>query len=100
MDILDSMDDTTRTLFTEARLGWDAIEFLNSDLGRLLAGRAEMQIQEAKEALLEVDINSPKEILQLQNKAAIASQFVQWIAEAITNGDASLAALEEMDAED
>ena len=42
------------TLFAEAVLGKDAEEFIASDLGRYLIGQADMEIEEAQEALCKV----------------------------------------------
>ncbi len=75
------------TLFHEARLGEEAGQFLETDLGKLLQGRAILDIEDAQNALLSADPENPAAIRELQFKAAVARQFVSWIAEAISNGN-------------
>ncbi len=76
-----------RALFTEARLGQEAINFLSSPLGRLLQGRAEAERQEVAEQLLETDCSDAGLIRDLQCKAQVAGNFIRWIGEAIQNGN-------------
>ena len=74
-------------LFHEARLGEEAQQFLESDLGKLLKGRAILDIQDAQDALLDIAPEDTAAIRELQFKAATARHFKTWIAEAITNGN-------------
>jgi len=74
-------------LFAEALLGNEAIAFLNSDLGRVIRGYAMHERAEAKEALLTVWPWRKRKIQQLQNKAAVAGQFLDFIAEAVMRGE-------------
>jgi len=75
--------------FAEAKLGIDVEKFLKSDVGRLLHGRARLELEEAKTALLECNPNTlfgRRKIKKLQNQAQLASWFMNWCAEAITDG--------------
>ena len=81
------IDDHEKALFHESKLGEDAIRFLDSDLGRLLRGRATLEIEDAQRQLLLVEPEDTATIRQLQFKAATARQFITWIADAIRNGD-------------
>mgnify|MGYP001586544039 CR=1 FL=1 len=76
-------------LFAEASLGVEAIRFLNSDLGRVLRGYALQEIEEAKDAILTVSPWNPfgrRKIQKLQHQAAVASQFLLFIKEALMRG--------------
>ncbi len=79
-------NDEERALFTEAKLGQEAINFLASDLGRFLQGCAQADIDDAKEALITVDCRQYEAIENLQFQARVANQFIGWIGEAIQNG--------------
>lgn len=85
-ELVEFKDDDERALFTEARLGQEAIDFLNSPLGQLLQGRAEQNKEQAIEGLLIVSPYDQKEIQRLQNEAHIAGQFTRWIGESIQHG--------------
>lgn len=77
-------------LFAEVLLGDEAVTFLNGDLGRLLRGYALQRREEAKEALLAAnpDTESGREqIKAAQFQAAVASQFLSFIQEAIATGE-------------
>ena len=85
-DFIEFHSDEERALFTEAKLGHEAITFLASDLGRLLQGRAEADIEAAKEELIRVSSHEVNTIERLQFNAQVAEQFIRWIGEAIQNG--------------
>ncbi|MEL7966383.1 hypothetical protein AAG587_08400 [Vreelandella neptunia] len=83
------LNSEEEALFAQARLGEDAISFLNSDLGRVMRGFAEQEVRDAKDALLTTaaDPLTPegqKIIRDAQFKAAVANQFLGFIQE-ITN---------------
>lgn len=85
-DFIQFHSEDERALFTEARLGQEAIDFLSSPLGRLLQGRAETDIEEAKDVLVDLDPGDTSTIQTWQTKAKVARQFIRWIGEAIQNG--------------
>lgn len=74
-------------LFAEAMLGQNAIDFLNSDLGRLLRGYALQELMICQEKLLKTPFWRWRKIIKLQQRAAVAQQFVQFVYEAIQHGE-------------
>jgi len=86
------ISDTERAYFEEARLGNTVRDFLVSDVGRYLHGRARIQLQEAQTSLVHC---KPEELADLQRKAQQAETFMSWLAEAITNGEAAYTSLKE-----
>lgn len=99
-DFITFRSDEERALFTEARLGQEAIDFLSSPLGQLLQGRAEAEKQEAAALLLEADCYNTQLIMKLQRKAQAANNFIRWIGEAIQNGRFAEQQLETLEEED
>ena len=93
---LSSFDESTITpgflsneeqaLYADALLGREAVEFLNSDLGRLLRGYAVQRREEAKEALANVPAWRKRKIQTLQFQAAVAGQFLSFVQEAVMSG--------------
>ena len=83
------------TLFAEAVLGKDAEEFIASDLGRYLIGQADMEIEEAQEALCKVAPWRTRRIRDLQNQIWRAQSFKGWLLEMVTAGKAAVQVLEE-----
>lgn len=84
------LSNEEETLFAEAFLGREAIDFLNSDLGRVLRGYADQKISEAKDKLLDANPSSMlgrRKIQKLQFDAAVASQFLAFIQEALMRGN-------------
>jgi hypothetical protein len=74
------------TLFAEAILGKEAEDFLKSELGRYLIGRAEEIQQEALELLSTTHPWRRRRIQQLQNEVWRARSFQEWLAEMIMAG--------------
>lgn len=84
------LNQSEQTLFAEAALGEEATRFLESDLGRLMTGYAAERIEAAKNELLTADYNTEvgkKQIRDAQFKAAVASQFLCFVQEAVTVGE-------------
>jgi hypothetical protein len=79
----------------EAILGRDAEEFLASELGRYLIGRADQEIEEAQDALAKVSPWRRNRIRDLQAQIWRAKSVKGWLAELVTNGKAAEAALDE-----
>ena len=90
-------NDEERVLFEEARLGQDAITFLQTPLGKWLQAVAMQEKQQSMEQLLEIDCTNRLEIAKAQTNAKIADNFIRWIGEAIQNGRIAEQQLEEMD---
>ncbi len=83
-------------LFAEAMLGQQAIDFLNSDLGRVLRGYAMQEVQECKDKLLKTPVWRWRKIIKLQHRAAVAQQFVRFVQEALLRGRVAERNLESM----
>lgn len=67
--------------------GLDVQQFMGSSIGQYLTRRANAVIEEADIALRSVDPEDPKAIRTLQNKSAAASYFLDWMGEAVTEGE-------------
>jgi len=67
--------------------GLDVQQFMGGSIGRHLAGRANNDIESAKDALLTVDPEDARAVRQHQNQGAVAAMFLQWLGEAVTAGE-------------
>lgn len=85
-----------QTLIAEAVLGRDAQEFLASEIGRYLLGRAQMDEREAMEALVSVKWWRRRRIIELQSRIYRARSVRGWLAEIITDGRQAESVLEEL----
>jgi hypothetical protein len=85
-----------QTLIAEAVLGRDAQEFLASEIGRYLLGRAQMDEREAMEALVSVKWWRRRRIIELQSRIYRARSVRSWLAEIITDGRQAESVLEEL----
>lgn len=77
-------------LFAEFMLGEEAIRFLSTDLGKLMHGYADQEVERIKNQLLKHNpdnIFGRRKINRLRFKAAVARQFLSFIQEAITRGE-------------
>ena len=83
-------------LWAEAVLGQEASEFLSTEIGRYIVGRAEQDKADAMEKLARVSPWRRNRIRQLQNEVWRAESVVSWIAELITSGQQAEAVLEEL----
>lgn len=83
-------------LFAEAMLGREAIAFLNSDLGRVIRGYAEQELQQSKDKLIKTPFWRWRKIIRLQQKAAVAQQLLSFIQEALVRGKVAEQNLEQM----
>lgn len=96
------VDEHERELFATAHLGEEVRAFLlTHPVGRLLHHRAKQQIKQAEVDALEVDpdgwswFRSRSKLRQIRQRAAVAKAFINWLAEAIMDGDRAAAELEE-----
>ena len=87
-------DEQTR--IAEAILGRDAQEFLASEIGRYLLGRAQMDEREALEALVSVKWWRRRRIIELQSRIYSARSVRNWLAEIINDGRQAESVLEEL----
>lgn len=72
--------------------GLDVQQFMNGPIGKRLTARANAVIEQAQEALGTVDAEDPKAIRALQNRITAASYFLEWMGEAVTEGENAEAA--------
>ena len=67
--------------------GLDCKQWMDSPLGQYLTHKANTELQAALEALGNVDPEDPKAIRKLQNDKAVAERFLEWMGEAVTEGE-------------
>ena len=67
--------------------GLDVQQFMGSNIGRYIQDRANADIEEALEALKTADPYDPKAISKLQNDIAVASNVLEWLGQAVTEGE-------------
>lgn len=84
-----------KELIAEAMLGQDAEEFMVSQIGQYLIGRADQEITDATEKLCNVAPWRRRRIMELQNQVWRAQSFKDWLAELIVSGRSAMSALEE-----
>lgn len=94
-ELIAELDPESRTLFSEAALGRDAIEFLRSDVGRYMVGCAQQEYAIASVKLKTVAWWRKRRIQQLQNEIWRAEQFMVWLRDLVIRGIASERVLED-----
>lgn len=77
--------------------GMDVEKFMGSTLGKYLKAKAQADIANAQDALLTVDPEDARAVRKLQNDAAIASNFLLWLGQAVTAGEIAQRELESRD---
>lgn len=85
----DFMDQDEEVLFAEAKLGEEADAFFKSDVGRYVVGAAIQDMRKIQSQLLTVSPWRKRRIQQLQNQATACQLAMNWLGEAITNGDSA-----------
>jgi hypothetical protein len=98
-ELIAKLDPESRTFFVEAALGRDAREFFDTDLGRYLVGCAQQEYALAVTKLKTVPWWRRRRILQLQNEAWRAENFMVWLRDLIIKGKAAELALEDREEE-
>lgn len=88
---------TPDLLMAEAILGQEAQEFLNTELGQFLIGRANQEKKDALEQLARVSPWRRNRIRDLQARVWRAESFLVWLAELITSGRQAEGVLEELE---
>lgn len=97
-ELIARLDPDSRTFFAEAALGRDAIEFIDTDLGRYMLGCAQQEYAEAMVKLKTVAWWRRRKIIELQNKAWRAECFMVWLRDLVIKGKAAELALQEGEA--
>jgi hypothetical protein len=99
---LEFVDERERELYAAAHLGESAREFLRSHpVGRYLHHRAKTMIIQAEIDALEVDTDSwplfrgRNKLRQIRQRAAVGRAFINFMADAITDGDDAARQLDE-----
>lgn len=96
------VDDNERELFNVARLGEDVRSFLTQHpVGKYLHERAKLEIEKCREEALEVDLDAwPRfrgrnKLRKIQQRRDVAKAFIDFLADAIINGDQAASELEQ-----
>lgn len=84
--LLEGLDFETRTLYAEAALGRDAVEFMRSELGRTMVGFARQDYADAMVALVKTPWWRPRAIRRHQDKARHAEAFASYLRELVLRG--------------
>ncbi len=96
---VDFINDQERQYFAEAHLGEIVRDFLVSPVGRYLHGRAKAVVEDGKNRLAEIEdpttIKGAGEWKRIKQEMANAESFMQWLAEAMVNGDMAAEQLKE-----
>ena len=80
------LDDSTRLAIAEAQFGIEVEHFRASDVGRFILGRADSEIEFARDELEKVDPNDARAVQAVQNRVAVARLITGWLDEAVRNG--------------
>lgn len=91
--MLDPDDPLVRT----ATFGKQVEDFLDTDIGKYLVGRAEQECNEALDKLKVVSSWRRRRIRDLQAQVWRAEAFQQWLGNAIVEGQHALQMLQEDD---
>lgn len=101
-DQVQFVDEKERELFATVLLAEDVREFLGSSVGRYLHHRAKQQILQAEIDSLAIDPDGLRGWLYARRKLRIARQraatarcFINWLGDAIVDGNNAEAALRE-----
>ncbi len=87
---IEFVDEGERLHFAHAHLGNNVRTFLASQVGRYLHGRAKLELEEARDAILDCNPNSflgRRKINKIQRQAESAKLFIRWCTDAITEGN-------------
>ena len=70
----------------EALIGEDAERFVKSELGQVIIGFAQQEVDAARDEIEKVDPTATEKIRQLQFKARFGREFKAWLVELIEKG--------------
>jgi hypothetical protein len=84
-------------LLAHAELGIEVEKFLKTDVGRLLDGRSQQDLEDAKEEIFDLDpyqfttlVDLQNKIITIKRKAGTALALRQYLADAIISGKQAL----------
>lgn len=95
---IEFIDERERLYFAKAQLGEQIREFLASPTGRYMHGRAKEDLEEARDAALDINPWSPftrRKLARVRLQAEIARNFIKWATDAIMEAESAYAQLEE-----
>ena len=99
---MDFVDQHERELFAAAHLAEDVRNFLSGHpVGKYLHHRAKQQIRQAEVDALEVNpdgwswLRSRSKLREIRQRAEVARAFINWLSEAIVDGDNAARELED-----
>lgn len=87
--------DLDRALLTEAVVGHQAKEFLESDVGQALLARAELEASDAMTELKGIAPDRVEDIRTLQNRIWRAENFERWLVDLISDGQQATTQLQQ-----
>ena len=94
---IEFVNEQERQYFAEAVIGEEVRQFLTSDTGRYLHGRAKQEYDRCRDEMFDTDPYTPEgkqKFLQLRRDAAAAAHFMRWCVEVIQIGDQAAVMLE------
>lgn len=97
------MDDELKVYLGEVRLGDRVREFIQTDVGQYLLGRAQIEMDEAKAAMVRINPFWPRaksRLAALQQEYRTAENFARWLNDALQNGDLALEQIRTLQEED
>lgn len=95
------VDEQEKRLFDTVVLGDDVRAFLSTPVGQLMHARAKALIADARVEALEVDPDNWRfwrlraKLRKIRLKAELGTAFIEWMAEAIQEGNAAEQQLKE-----
>lgn len=82
----------TNTLTAQAEIGEEAKRFLASDLGRIVIGLAEQELDAALDDMEKCDMSDTAKMMDIQLRIRLARRFPHWLNELLADGEEALAA--------
>lgn len=98
-EMLATLDPSTRTLVAEADLGFQAREFMASDLGRHFVGCAHQELEDTQLALAKVSPWKFWKVQELQNRIWRAEFLLQWLRDLLISGKSAESVIAEAEGE-
>ena len=81
------LGEEARELFQTAILGKDAADFFKTEIGQYVIGRAQIEIEQAKNDLVEANPYNEQDIMKLQSAIRTAQKAIRWLNDAIKAGE-------------
>ena len=95
--------EETKVYLEEARLANEIERLLSTELGQYLVGRAQIQMDEAKDAMTRLNPFWPgtkRKLARLQQEYRVGELFVRWLHEALQNGEVAFSQLRALEEDD